>query len=63
MKASEIREMNIEQLKKFISEKRTQSVKLRFDISAKQIKNHREYRKTRKEIAQALTILKEKEVK
>lgn len=62
MKIAEIREMNMEQLKKFIGEKRAQSVRLRFDISAKQVKNHREYRSIRKDISKALTILKEKEV-
>ena len=56
-KIGEIREMKIEELKKFIEEKRSLAVKLRFDIAAKQLKNHREYRKTRKEIAKALTVL------
>jgi ribosomal protein L29 len=59
-KITEIRDMNIEQLKKLVDEKRTQAVKLKFDISARQLKNHRQYRAIRKDIAQALTILKEK---
>ena len=59
-KIAEIRDMNIEQLKKLVEEKRTQAVKLKFDISARQLKNHRQYRAIRKDIAQALTILKEK---
>jgi large subunit ribosomal protein L29 len=61
MKIQEIREMNIEQLKKFIQEKQTQAVKLRFDIAARQMKNHRQYRTFKKDIAKALTILGEKE--
>ena len=61
MKIAEIRDMNIGQLKKFIDEKRAAAVKLRFDIASRQLKNHREYREAKKDIARALTILKEKE--
>ncbi len=57
MKIGEIKDMKKEELKKFIEEKRALAVKLRFDIAAKQLKNHREYRNTRKEIARALTVL------
>lgn len=60
MKISEIRDMNIEQLKKLVDEKRTEAVKLKFEISARQLKNHRQYRKVKQDIAKALTILKEK---
>ena len=59
MKIQEIRDMNIEQLKKMLAEKRTQAVKLRFDIAARQLKNHRQYRTLKTDIARALTILKE----
>ena len=60
MKNAEIRDMNEEQIKKFIDEKQTQAVKLRFNIASRQLKNHREYRTIKKDIAKALTILKEK---
>jgi large subunit ribosomal protein L29 len=60
MKIQEIRDMNIEQLKKLIDEKRTQAVKLRFDIASRQIKNHREYRAIKTDIARILTVLKQK---
>lgn len=60
MKIQEIRDMNIEQLKKLIAEKQTQAVKLRFDIAARQVKNHRQYRTLKTDIARALTILKER---
>ncbi|NTV41298.1 MAG: 50S ribosomal protein L29 [Candidatus Moranbacteria bacterium] len=53
--------MNIEQIKKLVAEKRAQAVKLRFDIAARQLKNHREYRQIKKDIARALTVLKELE--
>lgn len=60
MKIQEIRDMNIEQLKKLVDEKRTLAVKLRFDIAGRQLKNHRQYRALRKDIAQILTVLKQK---
>jgi ribosomal protein L29 len=59
MKITEIRDMNIEQLKKLVEEKRTEAVKLKFDISARQLKNHRQYRTVKKDIAKALTMIKE----
>ncbi|MEI7890615.1 MAG: 50S ribosomal protein L29 [bacterium] len=62
MKIQEIRDMNIEQLKKMLAEKRTQAVKLRFDIAARQMKNHRQYRAIKTDIARALTILTERSV-
>ncbi len=61
MKILEIRDMNVEQIKKLVAEKRAQAVKLRFDIAARQLKNHREYRQIKKDIARALTVLKELE--
>ena len=60
-KIQELRDMNIEQLKKLLDEKRTQAVKLRFDIASRQLKNHRQYRTIKKDIAKVLTILKEKQ--
>lgn len=62
MKIAEIKDMKKEELKKFVEEKRALAVKLRFDIAAKQLKNHREYRETRKEIARALTVLGQMEI-
>jgi len=59
MKIQEIRDMNIEQLKKVLAEKRTQAVKLRFDVAARQLKNHRAYRAIKTDIARMLTILKQ----
>jgi len=60
MKIQEIRDLNIEQLKKLIDEKRTQAVKLRFDIAVRQLKNHRQYRAIKTDIARILTILKQR---
>ena len=61
MKTKEIREINQGEIKKFLTEKRNRLLKLRFDIASKQIKNHREYRQSKKDIAVALTVLRERE--
>lgn len=58
MKTKEIREKNPKELEKNISELRNKLTKIRFDISAKQMKNHREIRKIKKDIARILTVLK-----
>jgi large subunit ribosomal protein L29 len=62
MKAKEIREMNKEEVKKILTDKRNRLLKLRFDISSKQIKNNREYRNIKKDIARILTVFKETKV-
>lgn len=61
MKIQEIKELNIEQLKKLVDEKRTQAVKLRFDIATRQLKNHRQYRSLKTDIARILTVLKQRQ--
>ena len=59
MKIKEIREKNENELKKDLIGLRNKSAKLRFDISAKQVKNHREMRKIKKDIARILTLLRQ----
>jgi large subunit ribosomal protein L29 len=59
MKIKELRDKNIEELKKLLGEKNEYVRKLRFDISSKQVKNNREYRNTRKEVAKMLTLINE----
>lgn len=59
MKIKEIREKNVEELKKLLSEKREAVRKLRFDVAAKQVKDIREIRNSKRDIARILTILKE----
>lgn len=61
MNIGNMRDMNKDELKKFVDEQRSQAVKLRFDIAMRKTANHRDYRKARKDIARALTILSEKE--
>jgi len=60
MKAKEIRQKSTEEAKRMLAEARETLRRLRFDIHLKQSKSVREIRKTRKQIAQLLTILKEK---
>jgi len=50
--------MKREELKRNLADLRNAVTKMRFDISGKQAKNHREVRKTKKDIARILTILK-----
>lgn len=59
MKIKELREKNIEELKKLLGEKKDHARKLRFDITSKQVKDNREYRNTKKEIARILTLINE----
>lgn len=59
MKAKEIRGKTENELKKDLVELRNKSAKLRFDVSAKQVKNVREIRKIKKDIARILTRLRQ----
>ncbi len=59
MKIKELRELNKNELSKLLEEKRAKAVQLRFDISSKQLKNNREYRNIKKDIARILTLVKE----
>jgi ribosomal protein L29 len=62
MKIKEIREKNENELKKNLIELRNKMTKMRFDISGKQLKNHREIRVTKKGIAQIMTVFSEGKV-
>ena len=59
MKIKELREKNIEELKKLVDEKREFARKLRFDISARQIKDTKSLKNTKKDIARILTLINE----
>lgn len=58
-KIKELKEKSQGELSKLLAEKREASRKLRFDIAAKQVKNNKEYRNTKKDIARILTLLEE----
>lgn len=60
MKAKELREKNTEELKKILLEKQEKVRKSRFDIAVKQVKNNREIRNEKKDIARILTLINEK---
>ncbi|MBI2042271.1 MAG: 50S ribosomal protein L29 [Candidatus Nealsonbacteria bacterium] len=60
MKATEIRQNTKDVLTKSIKDMREKLRSLRFDLAAGKVKNVREIRQIRKDIARTLTILKEK---
>jgi ribosomal protein L29 len=62
MNIKQLREMNINELKKVIEQKKSEGVKMRFDIAAKQAKNHRAFRVVKKDIAKSMTLIKESEI-
>jgi large subunit ribosomal protein L29 len=60
MKTSELRQKTKEELNKNLIQEKEKLRNLRFGFELKKNKNVREMRKTKKNIAQILTILKEK---
>ena len=57
MKIKELKQKPKEELLKFLEEDREKLRQLRFDLSAGKVKNVREVRRIKKEIAQILTLL------
>lgn len=60
MKNKEIREKSGEEIQKLIQEKRLELSQLRFDVRARQTKNHQLLKGLRKELGQLLTELKKR---
>lgn len=60
MKTEELRKKTKEDLEKLLVEKRKKRAQLRFDLKTGKVKNIREIREIKKDIARILTILKEK---
>ena len=58
MKLSELKQKSKEELQKILTENRGKLRQLRFDLAGGKVKNVREIRKTKKEIAQILTLLR-----
>ena len=58
MKASELRQKSKSELQKLLQDNREKLRQLRFDLAAGKVKNVREVRKIKKDIARILTILK-----
>jgi len=59
MKIIELRRKQKEELKKILQDNREKLRQLRFDLSAGKVKNVREIRHLKKEIAQILTLITE----
>jgi large subunit ribosomal protein L29 len=60
MKAEDLRKKKKEELEKMLKEQREKLAKLKFDLSLGKLKNVREIRETKKDIARILTLLKQK---
>lgn len=58
MKIVELRKKTKEELKKILQENKERLRVLRFNLASAKLKNHREIRKVKKEIARILTILR-----
>jgi len=57
MKIEELRQKNKTELQKLLQDNRARLRQLRFDLAAGKVKNVREIRKIKKEIARILTLL------
>jgi large subunit ribosomal protein L29 len=60
MKASEIREQSVDELRKALSDLEEQLFKLRFQRSTGQIEDPTKIRRVRKDIARVLTVMNER---
>lgn len=60
MKAKEIREKSDNELNIFVKENKENLKKLRFSLSARQLKNYKKINQTKKDIARAKTIMTER---
>lgn len=61
MRVKEIRQKTIEDLRKLEKELREKLRGLRFDFASGKVKNVREIREIKKDIARILTVIREKE--
>ncbi|HOX30148.1 MAG TPA: 50S ribosomal protein L29 [Candidatus Paceibacterota bacterium] len=61
MKTKEIRQTNISELQKLLKDKKSKLGSLNFDLVGGKVKNIKEMREARKDIAKILTVLKENE--
>lgn len=62
MRISEIRILGDEDLTKQLETARKELFDLRFKLSTKQLVNHRELPRARKDVARLLTVIKEREL-
>ncbi len=62
MKVEEMRALSVEELTKKVNEAHQELFNLRFRLSTRQLVNHRELPRVKKEIAQMETIIREKQL-
>ncbi len=62
MKVAEVRALKAEELAKQLEESAKMLLDLRFRLETKQLVNHREIRRAKKDIARLQTIIREKEL-
>ncbi len=63
MKMQELKEKNISELEKMLFEKQEKLRKLRFDMASQQVKNTKDIRNNKKDVARILTLINEKHEK
>lgn len=63
MKASEIREMNLDEMQRKVSDLKEELFNLRFQHEIGQLENPNKMKQTRRDIAQVKTIIREVELK
>ena len=62
MKLKEFRDLNTDDLKKRLEDTHQELFNLRFRLATKQLVNHREVRRVKRNIARLETLLKEREL-
>ena len=62
MKLSEMREKTVDELKQFVEDSKKQLLNFRIQKSMNKLENTAEISKTKRWVAQAKTVIKEKEV-
>ncbi len=62
MKVTDIRALNAEELVKRLEESGKNLLDLRFRLETKQLVNHREIRRVKKDVARLKTVIREKEL-
>ena len=63
MELKELRAKTVKDLNKLLAQHREKLRDLRFSVSAKQLKNIREFREARKLVARIITVIKENQSK
>ena len=61
MKGKDLQKKTSAELQKMVKDERTKLQQLRFDLPSGKVKNVREIRKLRRDIARVLTLLKQKQ--